>query len=102
MRPSAQFNLNDSVTVHLTEHGVNILRKKHVEFQKRWSRIAGKTYRYVEFVPPKDNMYTTQMWMLMEVFGEHMGIARENPFDLWISLHGADSQSIEQTKRDQG
>ncbi|ALY08024.1 hypothetical protein EauS123_00025 [Exiguobacterium phage vB_EauS-123] len=46
-------------------------------------------------------MYTVQMWRLMQVFGEHIGLTKENPFVLSIALHNVDcrNESFDQDER---
>ena len=85
MKP-AQLNLNDYVTVQLTDHGVEILRQKH---QERELKLKSSLRDYADFVPPENNMLTIQMWELMQTFGEHMGMGMKLPFGLWISAHKA-------------
>lgn len=89
MKTNAQFNLNSSVTVHLTEHGVNILRQRHYDLEMK---IRSSSTDIQQFVPPENDMYTAQMWYLIQVFGEHIGMAMKQPFDLSITLHDVDAQ----------
>ena len=101
MKTNAQFYLNDYVTVHLTGHGVNILRKRHNDLEFAMSS-RNLRHQYREFVPPENNMYTAQMWYLMQVFGEYMGLAKENPFALSITLHNVYCQKIESNETECG
>lgn len=94
---NAQFNVNEKVTVQLTDHGVDILRHNHYEYQN-YLKSKDPQHEVLEFVPPENNMYTDQMWHFMKIFGEYMGWGRENPFVLTITIHNIDSQESQQLK----
>ena len=94
---NAQFNVNERVTVQLTDHGVDILRHNHYEYQN-YLKSKDPQHEVREFVPPENNMYTDQMWHFMKTFGEYMGWGRENPFVLTITIHNIDSQESQQLK----
>lgn len=92
----AQMNLNDHVTVKLTKHGVNVLRDQHHQWQMHFSN-ALINHEYKDFVAPENNMYTAQMWSLIETFGDHIGMGRKDVFDMNFSLHKVNVQLHERT-----
>ncbi|UYD59200.1 hypothetical protein HPMBJEAJ_00085 [Aeromonas phage avDM6] len=82
-------NMNDTVTVKLTDHGLNIL-------EKRWRDTYSSFYSY-DIVNDKvwesrinirDNgmIYRTQLHNLMSQFGQHIGMGLplcfETEFDI--------------------
>lgn len=96
---NAQFNANQNVTVHLTDHGIEVLRKKHEETNEFY-RSRNPLIRRTEFNPPENGMLTTQLWYLMHMFGDSIFIGRENVFHLDITLHGVESQEAQQLKEE--
>lgn len=81
---NAQMNLNDVVTVRLTNYGVRILREHHLKLERTLNfKNPDRVPR--QFVEPEHSMYTTQWWMLFEVFGNHVGIGKDIPFHLDLS-----------------
>jgi hypothetical protein len=66
------FNINQHVKVQLTDYG----RKLYQEFYDS------------ERIPYEDSYgwSTWQMWELMEIYGEHLGLTNKNPFNLNILI----------------
>lgn len=87
----AQMNMNEIVTVNLTEFGVNVLREKHYGFQ-RWIKDRNARHVIKDFIAPENGMYTVQMWHLFQDFGEHMGMGKEMPFHTNIALHNVEGE----------
>lgn len=76
-----KFNLNGYVRVKLTNRGREILRQQHAAFAKKWPKVK-------EFIPiPEiDGWSRWQMWVLMETFGPHVHVGRDNPFKTIIEI----------------
>lgn len=97
MKTNAQFNMNSKVTVHLTERGINILKNEHEEYLKLTLMQRGyDPYNPTEFERPENNMYTDQMWVIMQKFGLYIGPWQEAPFFLSIVLHDVEAQVKEE------
>ncbi len=81
-RPTPKINMNDTVRVRLNEAGLAILRNAHDEL---YTRIG--TPR--PFVPPKvdaEGYSKTQLWSLMQDFGQHIHLGCIVPFETTILL----------------
>jgi hypothetical protein len=86
MKDYAEFNINDSVKVRLTDLGRKIHRKEH-------ERIFAGTPHASKYTPPKedaDGYSIWQLWILMDYFGEYVGMARELPFETTILIAQSD------------
>lgn len=78
-----EFNINDNVKVRLTDHGRKLHKKLHDEF---WAQHPHVQQPYV---PPKEDCNgwsSWQMWILMNTFGEHVGMALPLCFDSTIRI----------------
>ena len=82
-----EFSLNQNVKVRLTNHGIGILRDAHYDLQEKMCLIS-YSYEKQPFVLSldEDGYYKTQMWALMQSFGNYVGIAKEPPFDIKILI----------------
>lgn len=76
------FNINEAVSVRLTNTGRDIHYRRHVA-------LIGNNYRYIPPETDADGWSEFQMWELMQIFGKHIGIAKENPFELNIKIQTA-------------
>lgn len=78
------FNINDLVRVKLTQHGKDVLKKKHYEFFKKYN-IPDRPY-----VPKKEDSKgwsEWQLWCLMSDFGgDVITIAGELLFETTIEI----------------
>lgn len=77
-----EFNLNDMVSVKLTDAGRDELKKQHLELYKYRNTIP-------EFEPPKEDEsgYSEwQLWDLMSKFGKKIYLGGPNMFDLNILI----------------
>lgn len=89
MKENVTFSLNDQVKVKLSDKGIEIYE---VYFEKGISPY---------YTPPtidKDGYYTTQWWMLMEVFGQYTAMHLPSPFASLIVV--MDSQHIQPLPHD--
>jgi len=81
-KPSEQricFNVNEIVRVRLTEHGRKIHRERYRKFNSRLPLTAKNKY-----TPPREDSEgwsRWQLWALMEIFGEHCGLLKTEPFE---------------------
>lgn len=91
-----QFNCNQYVKVKLTTHGINILSAQQHELSESVIARGGTGLGPFVLRLDENGYYCTQMWMLMERFGEHMGITSKQPFDLDILL--VDGKPLEATQ----
>lgn len=76
-------NINEDVQVQLTDHGRRIHREQHDEFNKSFPHLKLKYTK-----PKEDNggWSKWQLWHLMQVFGPHIHLTMDNPFNLTIQL----------------
>lgn len=65
-------NINDFVRVKLTKRGREIM--------ERWSLDTSGSDARTKFVEPS-GWTSWQMWELMKVFGPHLAMHEESPFD---------------------
>lgn len=78
------FNINETVRVKLTDHG----RKIHREHFRKLNATIPVTAD-LKYMPPKEDAEgwsEWQMWCLMEAFGPHIGMCREQPFETSIEF----------------
>ena len=85
-----QFNCNQIVKVKLTKFGEFVLKERHRELDKLIQESGGQQLREFRLNVDENGYYNTQMWGLMETFGEYMGFTTENPFELDIILVGCE------------
>ena len=78
-------NLNDIVSVKLTDYGLEILKKAHEDFMKQYSNV-----RIGEFEKPKtdkDGYTSFQLYELMNIFGPYLSAGtQELPFETDILI----------------
>ena len=72
----ASFNLNDAVTVTLTERGAHILNIVNRDRQAALPPAA----RSEKPIYRAGDVYKNQVWGLMEIFGLHTGLGQQSPF----------------------
>lgn len=77
-----EFNLNYRMGVKLTELGIEILRQRHEEFRRRVPSVPE-----FELKLDEDGYYRDQAWSIMQVFGEHVGMARPPVFSTEVRLY---------------
>jgi hypothetical protein len=77
-----KFNVNHQVKVKLTPYGVSCLYKNHQRQREIWdkSNVNQFTVRL-----DGDGYYRTQLWSLMQEFGEHICLSR-TPFETEVIL----------------
>jgi hypothetical protein len=81
-----RFNLNQSVRVRLTEHGLALHRADWEGYVASLPERARASQVYRPPLIDADGFWTTQCWSLMQLFGPHIGMARPNAFDLNVEL----------------
>lgn len=79
-----KFNVNDRVRIKLNEHGLRL----HRADWERWTSEAGLSRKYTPPVIDEHGYSSFQLWHVMELFGPHMGLGLECPFDPEIKLAG--------------
>lgn len=77
-----EFNVNDSVFVKLTPHGVSILRQRHDNLQKLIPRVCRSSFKLPK--KDKDGYSEFQSWVLFETFGDYIGMGQPEPFETTI------------------
>lgn len=78
------FNINDYVRVRLTDFGRKVHRER---FRKLNAQIP--LHADLEYTPPKEDengWSEWQMWCLIDTFGEHVGMCKEQPFETGIEI----------------
>lgn len=78
------FNINDYVRVRLTDFGRKVHRER---FRKLNAQIP--LYADLKYTPPKEDengWSEWQMWCLIDTFGEHVGLCKEQPFETRIEI----------------
>lgn len=80
-----KISMNDKVKVKLTDYGIMLLKKRHDELNKKIKENGGKGNSF-ELKLDEDGYYETQLWSLMEKFGDHCGLAKEYPFEMDIII----------------
>ncbi|WP_248499780.1 hypothetical protein [Staphylococcus aureus] len=88
----AQMNMNDNVTVRLTERGIKILRERHEQLQALLKE-QDASHVVKPFVEPENDMYTEQLWKLFQIFGHAWGLGLDEPFYTRISIHKVQGQT---------
>lgn len=78
------FNVNHNVEVKLTDKGRDIYYHKNDWMNKKRNLPNG----YFPQVKPKevDGWFECQLWELMEIFGSHMSMGLDNPFETNIRI----------------
>lgn len=70
-----RINLNENVKVKLTDYGKDIYYHQYDELNRR----LGKELLEPSFPIIEEDGYTEfQLWMFMELYGEHIGIGKKN------------------------
>ena len=64
-----QFNLNNNVTIRLTERGRTLIEKHKLTLE-----------------PDKDGYVTTQLWVVMQELGEYCQNGSNPPFETTIEM----------------
>jgi hypothetical protein len=86
-----KFNINHNVKVKLTNVGRKIHRDQHDELYGRLRRTPGAMpFEYTSPREDADGWSTWQLWVLMETFGNHMGMGAEVPFETEILVEMED------------
>lgn len=82
-----KFNMNQTVKVKLTEYGLEIHKK---DWESFWLHGGPARAKIAAYNPPKedeDGYSTWQLWSLMQLYGEHIGLGFNNlPFETDIIL----------------
>lgn len=80
------FNLNWSVKVKVTELGYKQWLDHENRFCEFSAQIEEKELKHLKEREDEDGYVTFQLWVLMEIFGRHMGMGFKNPIDTNIIL----------------
>ena len=68
-------NINDQVTVILTDHGKQILK----EYKEHLESVVDFKFNFT-LDPDSKGRYTTELWNLMFIFGKHMSMTQPQIF----------------------
>lgn len=79
-------NVNMEVKIKLTGFGISILKEKHDELNQRIYENGGQGFGEFEIKLDEEGYYKTQLWNLMNVFGEYMTMGFIVPFDTNIIM----------------
>ena len=81
-----KFNINENVMVKLTDVGREIHKKAHDDFCENFPSVSDDIK---EYHPKKEDIQgwsEWQLWSLMEMFGSHIGLGVEPPFNTTIII----------------
>jgi hypothetical protein len=82
-----RFNVNDRVRVRLNDKGRAIHRGQFDDMKRCFPRLS------IPYTPPKedaDGWSEWQLWVLMEIFGQHMNTGFDPPFETTIEIPGGE------------
>ena len=68
-------NINDQATVILTKHGQDILYNYRTNLEKR-CKVEFKSIYQCD----QNGKYTTELWVIMNIFGQYMYMGSEQVF----------------------
>jgi hypothetical protein len=101
-----EWNVNEIVWVKLTDFGMSIHHRDHLDFLymlgKRWSGPETPAERF-PYKPPEmteDGWSRFQGWRLMQLFGPHMQLSGPNPFQTSVRFEDKHLSSVPETKGD--
>ena len=81
-----QFNINDYCSVILTGTGAAILNKNNEDYNARFAHLGIQLTCKTDY--KKGDTFKDQFWSMFQLFGAHMQLCMEAPFDSWqITLH---------------
>lgn len=82
-----KININDMVKVKLTDFGKEIWYHQNDKINK-WAETYGSKIRLEPVIPvvDKDGWMTEQLWVLMNVFGEHIYNGSKLCFETTIEI----------------
>lgn len=86
MKEYQDFNINDYVKVKLTEKGKYIYYHQHDELNEEILKWGGRLLNPIELKYDDEGYVEFQMWDLMEIFGRHLCIGCDIPFETTIKL----------------
>lgn len=81
--PDVSINLNDPVHVRLNDIGLSIYRER----AERLRAVIPEKMRETVPLEPRlqpDGTYCVQMWELMQMFGPHLALGCDTPFETGI------------------
>lgn len=83
MEKEIKFNINQYVKVKLTQEGINIYESRNDKLNEYIDIHGGKKLKRPIYSEKCDSegYIKMQMWDFMELFGEHIDIARQCPFE---------------------
>jgi hypothetical protein len=79
-------NINDIVKVKLTEFGISILKQNHDEVNEILINRGVKPMGPFELKLDDNGYMAFQLWQLMSIYGEHLSVTGENPFETQIII----------------
>lgn len=80
-------NLNHTVKVRLTDKGRDIYYHQNDKLNQQYNKIMIKPKYPVEV----NGYYSTQLWNLMAIFGEHIFMGMDIPFETTIEIENKDT-----------
>ena len=76
------FNVNDDVFVKITDYGKSCMAKDDLEFSRKYGDILPAR----KIVEDADGWSRWQLWVLMQIFGKHVSMGQNNPFEMNIMI----------------
>ena len=73
---SFTINLNDEVKIKLNDKGIEILKQEH----ERINQLLERKDKF-EVKLDEDGYYKEQLWRIMQVFGKHIALGADVPFE---------------------
>lgn len=73
-----KLNMNDRIKVKLTPHGVDVFYHQFDKTNKRIISCGGKPLEPLMPQIDKDGYTEFQLWFFIELYGNHIGITKEN------------------------
>ena len=81
-----QFNINDYCSVILTGTGAAVLNRNNADSNARFAHLGIQLTCKTDY--KKGDTFKDQFWSMFQLFGAHMQLCMEAPFDSWqITLH---------------
>lgn len=80
------FNLNQMVKVKLAAAGVEIMRKRHEELHNRVKARNGIGIDPFKLKLDEEGFTPFVAWEFIQIFGEHISIGFNPPFDINIKI----------------
>jgi len=81
MKKKIDWNINNFVTVKLTEHGLDLLRGYEMQFNRTGTNTE-RVEQYIAKIIENDYHIRLQGWDMMQIFGQHCYLGSPAIFEL--------------------